>query len=87
MYGIYTNIEKIEEKQSDKIEENNNNGFNKLIILWIVIAILGIGLIIESIYLIIKAIKKRKQRANELNDEFDYDTSLNNPEKNKIIDE
>ena len=87
MYGIYTNIEKIEEKQSDKIEENNNNGFNKLIILWIVIAILGIGLIIESIYLLIKAIKKRKQRANELNDEFDYDTSLNNPEKNKIIDE
>jgi hypothetical protein len=70
MYGIYKNIE----KPKEEIEVNNNNkGFNKIIILWIIIIILVICLIVESIYLIKKYIQKRNKKAYELNDDYDYE--------------
>ena len=80
MYGIYYNIE-------NKIEIKENN-FNIIIIYWIIIIILILCLLIESYFLIKKLIiQKRSKRANELKDEYDYNSPINSSvNKNDIND-
>ena len=79
MYGIYDNIEK-------NIEVKNIKSFNKIIILWIIIIIFGFIAILESFFLIKKIFRHpRNKRANELNDEFDYNAQLNNVGDNNFI--
>ena len=81
MYGIYNNLEKV----NDEKEQNNNEGFNKLTLFLVIIIILSVCLVIESIILIKKLIIKRNKRANELKDEYDYNASLNHEENKANI--
>ena len=81
LYGIYSNIKKeIEEDQTNK------SSFNKEIIFWIVIIILGIIVFVESYFLIKKmCLQSRNKRPNELKDEYDYNNPLNNTENKNSL--
>ena len=86
MYGIYNNSNNIDIDIKNEDENINDNKRNNNYILWIIIIILGLFVIIESFILIKKLIiKPRNKRANELKDEYDYETNLNNDENKNII--
>lgn len=81
MYGIYSNIEKGKEE-----DEINKRSFNKTIIFWIVISVLGIIVLIESIFLVKKiCFQPRNKRPNELKEEYDYNNPLNNTENKNSL--
>lgn len=79
IFGFYT-------ETGDYSNNNNNTNINgKKInyISWILVAILSIGLIIFGIIFYYKLSNiKRKRKANELDDDFDYEPASDN---NKLI--
>ena len=85
MYGIYNYTKNLDDIQKEK-ESNYDNKENntKNFIFWIIITILGIIVIVEGFFLIKNIfMKPRNKRANELKDDYDYNSYLN--KDNNII--
>ena len=74
----YNELLNKENKQNDNNNENDNNKFNIYILIIILLIIFFIGLILISFFIGKTIYQKRKLRANELNDEYDYITPINN---------
>ena len=78
--GYYTKMEKSKETKN-KNNDNNNSSYNKLV--FIVLVIIFIIVIISFGIYIYKNKKPRKKKANELDDEYNYEARFNELEKNK----